>query len=121
MKGFNVIDMDKYDKISDFLDEIQEALIQLLSSGFNTSHEYTIDILKNLEKGAESLGLIYAGEKLGVLYEKLNLKRHNFEFDFCSLTEEYCRLNEYCIICRKQLDVIKAEEMLENKNNNLNN
>lgn len=106
--------MNKYDEILDFLDEVQEALTQFLSSGFSTSHEYTLNTLKELGKNAECLGLTYASEKLDLLYKRFNLKRHNFEFDFTSITEEFLKLNEYCMICRKQLDLIKTKELMEN-------
>lgn len=109
--------MSKYDDILNFLDEIQEALSQLLTSGFNASHEYTAQILKELGERAESYGLLYAGEKLNVLFEKLNQKRHNFEFDFREFTEDYSRINEYCSVCRKRLDIMRAEELLESEGN----
>lgn len=105
--------MSKYDEILNFLDEIQEALSQLLTSGFNAYHEYTAHILKELGERAESYGLIYAGEKLNILCEKLNEKRHNFEFDFSEFTKEYSSINEYCAVCRKRLDIMRAEEFLE--------
>ena len=101
--------MNEYDVILEFISEIQNALTELLSSGFNAVHDYTKEELKRLKIDAESYNLHYAAQVLAFLYEKLYEKRHNFEFDYSECIEQFCKLNEYCMICKEQLEIEKVK------------
>lgn len=101
--------MNEYDDILELISEIQDTLSQLLSSGFNAAHDFTIEELKKLKTYAESYGLRGAAESLEFLYSKLDNKRHNIKFDYSECIKEFCKLNEYCIICRKRLEIEKVK------------
>ena len=101
--------MSEYDVILELISEIQNTLTQLLSSGFNAVHEYTIEELKRLKIDAESYNMHYAADVLEFLYGKLSEKRHNFEFNYSEYIEQFCKLNEYCIICKEQLEIEKVK------------
>lgn len=111
--------MDKYDEILSYIDNIQYVLSQILSSGFKTCHEHTIKELKTLSSVGESYGFSYAADKLKLLNEELENKRHSFNLDFMNITAEYCKLNEYCLICKNQIQLLKAEESLKNEKSEL--
>ena len=98
--------MSDYEIVLQLIDEIQSVLSQLLSSGFMAAHDFTVKELKRLKICAESYNLAYAAEKLGFLYERLEGKRHKFQFDYTECIKEYCMLNEYCSICKNQLNIL---------------
>ena len=51
----------------------------------------------------------HAADVLEFLYGKLREKRHNFEFNYSEYIEQFCKLNEYCIICKEQLEIEKVK------------
>ena len=104
--------MNDYDELLELISEIQNTLSQLLSSGFLSAHDFTIKELKKLKIYVESYGLKYATENLEFLYSKLENKRHNLEFDYKECIEQFCKLNEYCKICKKFLEIEKAKKQL---------
>ena len=101
--------MNDYDVILEFISEVQDTLAQLLSSGFFAAHEFTINELKRLEKSAKIYNLTYAEEILGFLYEKLESKKHTFKFDYSECIDKYCKLNNYCLICIEQLEILNIK------------
>ena len=106
--------MNDYDIVLQLISEIQYVLSQLLSSGFMAVNEFTIKELKRVKICAESYNLAYAAENLDFLYERLEHKRHNFKFDYSECIEKYCKLNEYCSICRNQLNMLKCKSVMIN-------
>lgn len=102
--------MNNYNEIINFIDEIQYTLSQILNCGFKSCHEHTIKELNRLSIIAENYGLLYAYKKLILLSEQLENKRHTFDLDFMELSKESCKLNEYCLICKKELQILNVEE-----------
>jgi len=101
--------MNEYDVILEHLSAIKNTLTQLLSSGFNAVNENTIEELKKLKIYSESYGLRGAAESLEFLYYKLDNKRHNIKFDYSECINQFCKLNEYCRICKEQLEIEKVK------------
>lgn len=99
--------MENYDELLELINETQENLVDLFSSGFNTANEFTLNEIKKLGILFENYGLIFGVESLTKIYEKLVSKRHMFEFDYSECVMQYCKLNEYLEKCRYKLEILK--------------
>ncbi len=98
-------------EILDLIQEIENIMNDLLLSGFNTIHDYTLNEMKKLGQLCESYGMIYASNIINNLVSDLSKKRHNFEFNYSTVIEDYFKLNKYLILCRKRIEI---EELNKN-------
>lgn len=98
--------MDKYNELLDVINSVQEIILELFSSGFNTCHDFTLSEIKRLSILCESYGLTFGAESLKSVYKELSEKPHKFNYDYSLCIKEYCILNEYLLICKDKLNVL---------------
>ena len=84
------------EEILALIDDIDNIMEDLLSSGFNAVHEFTIKELERLGALSEGYGMKTCSEMLNNLKETLEKKRHNFDFNYEKTIEEYFKINKYC-------------------------
>lgn len=92
-------------ELLDLIQEIENVMNDLLLSGFNTIHDYTLNEMKKLGQLCESYGMIYPSSIINNLVSDLTKKRHNFDFDYSTVIEDYFKLNKYLILCRKRIEI----------------
>lgn len=100
--------------ILNLINDIEIVLLELLSSGLNTAHEFTINEISRLGISCESYGLSYAKELLNSIENSLSNKRHNFYFDYSSVVQDYFKLNKYLIICKRKIQLEKVKNNIKN-------
>lgn len=100
--------MNEYEEILNAINEVQKSLQELFFSGFNAPNDFNLSELSRLALFLESCGMKYGYEKLKNICSELQKKRHTLEFDYRHLTDEYCKLNEYCKLCIKKLELYYA-------------
>lgn len=101
------------EEILSLIDEIDNIMEDLLSSGFNAVHDFTIKELERLGILCESYGMKTGSEMINSLKERLDKKRHSFDFDYDKAIEEYFKINKYLMLCRRKLEVNKAVNNLK--------
>ena len=82
------------EEILALIDDIDNIMEDLLSSGFNAVHEFTIKELERLGALSEGYGMKTCSEMLNNLKETLEKKRHNFDFNYEKTIEEYFKINK---------------------------
>ena len=107
--------MDKYNNMLDILNEMQSTMEEMLLSGFNRVHDVTLNELKNCAESFKNYGLKYGADIIKEIYESLEKKQHNFNFDYSECIRKYCILNEYYQVCRERLDIIHVQAEFEKK------
>lgn len=100
--------MRALEEILALIDDIDNIMEDLLSSGFNAVHDFTIKELGRLGALSEGYGMKTCSEMLNNLKETLDKKRHNFDFEYEKTIEEYFKINKYLMLCRRKLEVNKA-------------
>ncbi|OAA87546.1 hypothetical protein [Clostridium coskatii] len=101
--------MNECKQILNVIDEVQKNIQELFFSGFNTPGDFVIDEFLRLGLVLESCGMSYGSQKLNSIHDKLKSKRHSFDFNYSECIKEYCELNEYCIICKKRLNILNLK------------
>lgn len=103
--------MSDYENLSLVIENLDNLMEELFTSGFNVVHEGTLSNLKESIEECERYGLLYAYKSLDRIYKGLEEKRHNLHYDMNCIIKEYCALNKYILIIKNklQLEIIKEE------------
>lgn len=89
--------------VIELLDDMEQALTDLMQSGFSTGGPTAAKRLHNLSLACEELGLHTGGTLLLQLEQTLNARSHAMEKDDLPLASAVCRTVRYIQLCREKL------------------
>ncbi len=88
--------------MNECLNEVEQALADLLRSGLNTAAPAAAERLRDLAGQCEAAGLHTGAALLGELAAQLAARAHALDKDDLPLTETLCRLARYCELCAEK-------------------
>lgn len=104
--------LSKYDEIYEEIKNVEDILESLFISGFSSYNEFTLKSIDLSINNCEKIGLNYASKELKNIFNLLDKKNHSFNFNFSECIDRFCKLKEYCSICKKRLEVLQVREKL---------
>ena len=105
--------MDCYQRIKALVNDIDDVMDNIFSSGFATIGVHTVEKARRIAIECSNSGLDYAAEALSKIADEMDERRHTMAFDFADVTEVYCILNQYVSIIKSKIDFLMAEESIK--------
>lgn len=106
--------MNRYEKINELLDEINEVISDLFESEFKAIHDITLDDLLYLIEECERYGLRQASILIQGIYYEITEGNNILGLSCKKYVELYYALNNYCKICRSRIGVLMLDDDYKN-------